>query len=415
MKNKKAFVNIMIIFIIIAGLFLILYLAGSLGSLYILGYPNVPQYFPVLNEAGQQVVCDAADPYYAAYLSNPSGFKNSCYLADKITISCQEVDYGYVVPGYTYTDCGKKFSLVGPKGQTCLNSATNRISPEECTYSDNVRCPCSPSTGKQGYDSCPNGGSCIQHITTQPCEIGVEYAPGKVCGYVTGENDGGCATDPKRWGYQASISRSLDTNPKILSIEINTEDGQPSCPLLTKTGIATAPKPVDAAKPTSFWSSLIDFIKQSFARLFSLQIVGDGRIEPGTAATYTISLAAPYPIQNDYTKGVYEQRWCNTALADASGNILQEIGVESCQDEYKKAATFTMPAGNFNDYVVIAGMKETKQVWQSSAWTTVYSNKDIAQESLSVTSKVLIAPVDAAKPTSFWSSIWNFIKSIFGG
>jgi hypothetical protein len=185
------------------------------------------------------------------------------------------------------------------------------------------------------------------------------------------------------------------------------------------TGIDATPlinSPLNLAMPASWLANVINqlsiFLSKTFTTLFTFSIVGPTTITPGQALAYQLSLAEPYPVRADYTQGVYEQRWCSAALIDKNQNIINELPFENCTGTWNKTYTITVPSGAYTDYAIVAVMLETRQDYANGAWTTTYQNQVVSKESLSLTSKVLIAPTTANKPSA-WSSFWTGLIAWF--
>jgi hypothetical protein len=186
------------------------------------------------------------------------------------------------------------------------------------------------------------------------------------------------------------------------------------------TPIARA-APAQLAAPRGFvavGAKILSWIVDQFAKLqaSALSIAGPAQLTPGTTATYQVRLDAPYAIQNDSSQGVYMQRWCDVALVGKTGSVVSETGFAPCADAYARDYTVSLPAGSYQDYLVVAVMVETRQDYVNGGWKTTYEQSVIQKESFEVTGRVLEKPTQGSAPQGILgvlSRLWAWISGLW--
>jgi hypothetical protein len=184
--------------------------------------------------------------------------------------------------------------------------------------------------------------------------------------------------------------------------------------------VSSPPSSIAGLLPQTFYSRAFSVIRSQPLSITGQQV----NITPGSVQTYNIVLTAPYLGSYDSHVGNLTTRYGAVAMVDSNNNVVSESGFTLVNETYTKAFTVTIPTGSYVDYVIVAGITETRQHFTGTTWVIDYNNKVIQQEAYALTSKVVVPGSAAASPISFSSilsqlvaiitSILNAFKALFG-
>ena len=204
------------------------------------------------------------------------------------------------------------------------------------------------------------------------------------------------------------------------------ENGKPikvvyKCPNGCLDGKCIGKKVTQPINPTpnsiSHWvSSILAWIKDLFANIFTLSITGPQTIEPNTLATYKIDIPAPTPDSN-YNDGTYQVQWANWALIDKNGNILKQGQWEKVNGRYYKTISITTPS-SIGDYVLVGMITQFDMTFnfETGKWSSS-EEKIINKEAIDLKTGYKITEPEVPIPSGFQkfiNSIINFFKNLFG-
>lgn len=140
-------------------------------------------------------------------------------------------------------------------------------------------------------------------------------------------------------------------------------------------------------------------------------------LSTGALVTYNIVLDAPTPLDETYSDGTYQVRYCTAGMVRKDGFIHSYTQPERCINQWRKDFQTSVPS-IVGDYAVVAIMTQFDGVYESGLWRWS-DERIVAQEALNVKTKAPI-PGSQSLPQpgflqKFISSIINFLKNIFGG
>ena len=192
------------------------------------------------------------------------------------------------------------------------------------------------------------------------------------------------------------------------------------CDLTTNTCQVTSPTPPTPPGPPTFGdflSAIFNWIKSLFG-LTAQTISGPATLQPGTTQTYNISISAP-TITSDYTTGFDTVEYGNWALIDSSSQaILSQGSWQTVNGTYNINPLITIPSVSNHNYALVGIVTQANGTYDYTTGTWSWTNQTIIdQEAINIKTLYTVTTPISPPPisiTSIFSSIWNFLKGIFG-
>ncbi len=173
---------------------------------------------------------------------------------------------------------------------------------------------------------------------------------------------------------------------------------------------------IPSPQAISNWiDSIIDWIRNLFANIFTFSITGPQTVEPNTQATYTIDLNAQIP-DSDWSDGTYSVQYGNWALIGENSNIKQQGTWEKINGQYSKSVTLTTPS-NIGDYILVGIITQIDMNYNfdTGQWTTG-EEQIINKEAIDLKTKYTVEAPEVPLPGGFQkfiNDIINFLKNLF--